>query len=89
MSRPNAGNFQDISPYPAAGPANKILRPIGSGKKPVPAKNELVVAQQGTGPFGNEFDPHSYPSLETWYSQNRRLRLLVLSASLLVSAHVL
>ena len=72
------------SEYPST---NKFaLRQLGGKKKP--AQNRIPVVQQGTGPFGNEWDPtRSYPALNTHRDQGGRFCVLLSGVSLLVIPH--
>ena len=59
------------------------LRQLGK-KKPVQG-TKIPVVQQGTGPFGNEWDPsRSYPALNTHRDQGGRFCVLISGVSLLV-----
>jgi hypothetical protein len=64
------------------------LRQLGT-KKPDFSKSKvqtkIPVVQQGTGPFGNEWDPsRSYPALNTHQDQGGRFCVLISGVSLLV-----
>jgi hypothetical protein len=67
------------------------LRQLGK-KKPQfgNAPTNIPVVQQGTGPFGNEWDPsRSYPSLNTHRDQGGRYCVLISGVSLLVNLQIL
>ncbi len=65
------------------------LRQLGKKKPQIGnLQTRIPVVQQGTGPFGNEWDPsRSYPSFNTHRDQGGRYCVLVSGVSLLVPSN--
>ncbi len=66
------------------------LRQLGKKKPQIgDAQTRIPVVQQGTGPFGNEWDPsRSYPALNTHRDQGGRFCVLISGVSLLVNLNI-
>jgi hypothetical protein len=91
LENPGQGNSKAVTTTAEYPSSNKnALRQLGKKKPQIGnAQTRIPVVQQGTGPFGNEWDPsRSYPALNTHRDQGGRYCVLISGVSLLVNPNI-